>query len=380
MIPDETLGRLAQGDGSAVAELEAALQSKPPTQKEISSAWKAVMESYLSGKGNNSALVDLGIRLCDITQNPEAREMYEKLFMLTAFPVNPNSYIAIIGVGAAVVKINKGEVQTSALDGQWYLEAARKALIRAVHATEDAIKSGRTFGMANEALEQNVIFVMEALRHLEGPEVKGELSFILRNGFGDKVKSVAGESIGPLRIREELRGAKADRRFLLEAAYPDPTMPQGMFIECIFSAVETVYSPKAGGTDMAIAVRQLASFGANPGPMGELLDAQSMNTITRNVENALLHALTNGDERVRVDAAGGLQKIGSDRIEDILERIVARVGEGSETGALASEALSTIRGGKVEIFDVAFPPPRSARPAPPVAKARVSPTTNINQA
>ncbi|MCI0504441.1 hypothetical protein L0Y65_07100 [Candidatus Micrarchaeota archaeon] len=380
MISIETFQKLAEGDKAALAELKRMVANKSVSQPEIEGAWKALIEAIMENKGDHGGLVDTGIRLCDTSQNPESRDMYEKLFMLAAYPVTPSAYIAIIGIGAAVVKIGKNEIESKAFDKPWFVETAKRCLIRAIHETESAIHSGRTCGMTSEALEQNVIFMIEALRLIDSPEVKGELVSIIRNGFGDQVKCVAGESIGPIRVKDELEGAKADREFLLETVYPDTTAPQCMYIECVFSAVETVYSPKAAEADMLIAVRQLASYGATPGPMGEILDAHSIRLITRNVENALLHALTHGSAKAREDAAAGLQKMGSDRIEEILERIVVRLGEGSATGALASEALSCIRGGKVELLDVTFPPPRYSKPPPPVQKPKSSPTTNINQA
>ncbi len=369
---DEIFRRLEEGDANAANELKAALSSRQLSQPEVSAAWKSLIGALASGKGAGNDLVSLGIRLSEASQNPESRDMYEKLFMLAGFPTSAAAHVAIIGVGANAVKINLGEVETKSLDSAWYVETARKCLVRAIHATEGAIKASASKGEDAGALEQNLIFIIEALRHLEGPEIKGELVAIVKNGFGQQVKDAAGESIAPMRIREEINSAKADLQFLLEREYPDPTTPQRMYIECIFSAVETVYSGKGRSMETEIAVQQLSAFGTRPGQIASLFEEHSLKLIGRNVENALLHALTSPEPKIRESAAAGLEKIGSDRIEGILERIVARCGEASQVGALASEALSVISGSKLELIEVKLPPPRQKPPPPPLLKGRIT--------
>ncbi len=364
MITQETFDKLAQGDNASFDTVSAAAASKGLSQTELNSAWKAVIESLASKNGNTARLVGLGIKLNDISQNPEGRDYHEKLFMLAAYPAHSHAHLAIIGVGAMVVRINSGEVQSKDVDKPWYLAMAKRCLISAIHANEEAIKAAKEKGAPVGDMEQNVIFVIEALRNAEGSDIKAELVAIVKNGFGQQVKDVAGESIRPIRIRTEAEDARADREFLLETVYPDPTTPQRMYVECIFSAVDTVYSGRASETEAAIALRQMATFGAQPGEIGSLFDAHSLKLITRNVENALLHALVNGNKPHREVAAAGLEKIGSDRVEEILERIVARTGESSEAGALASETLANIRGSKLEVVAVMVRPP-SLRPPPP---------------
>jgi hypothetical protein len=391
MIPEEVFQKAAEGDQTAIMLLDAAVTARTISQPETAKAMKAITEAVIGGKGDTNKLFGIGSNICETYKNLEARDMYEKLFMLAAYPVNPIAYVSIIGVGAAAVRINKGEVGTFEVDKEWYLKTARICLVRAIRPTETRVKLGRgmseaeckkKWGMSVGDMEQNLVFVIEALRNLDGPEIKGGLVSIIQNGFGNTVKCAAGQSIGPIRIREELSMAKTDREFLLASAYPDPTGPQSMYVECIFSAVETAYSPMAGGVEMAIAIKQLSSFGARGEVLRELFDADSLTLITRNVENALLHALMHPDAKIREGAASGLQSIGSDRVEDILDRIVARVGQSSETGALASEALATIRGGKVEVLDDTFRPPRKASmpPPPPTLRPKSAPTSNINQA
>lgn len=390
MIPEEIFQKAAEGDQTAIMLLDAAVSSRTISQPETGRAMKAITEAILGGKGDTGKLFGIGTNICETYKNLEARDMYEKLFMLAAYPVNPIAYVSIIGVGAAAVRINNGEVGTCEVDKEWYLKTARICLIRAIRPTETRVKMGqgmteaeckKKLGMTVGDMEQNLVFVIEALRNLDGPEIRDGLVSIIQNGFGKTVKCAAGQSIGPIRIREELSMAKTDREFLLASTYPDPTGPQSMYVECIFGAVETAYSPIADGVEMAIAIKQLSSFGARGEVVRELFDADSLTLITRNVENALLHALMHPDAKIREGAARGLQSIGSDRVEGILERIVARIGDGNETGALASEALSIIRGNKAEVFEVEFKPPRITKPpTPPTLRPKAAPTSNINQA
>jgi hypothetical protein len=194
------------------------------------------------------------------------------------------------------------------------------------------------------------------------------LAKVARTSGISALKEAAGESIAFIRTNKDLEGARQDREFLLETGYPDPTCPQRMFIECVFSAVEALLG--AGGRNpkdeiaMEVAVRQLTAFGANPGEIDGLFegknDKHNLGTMMKNVENALFYALTNGPTRqIKEEAARGLEKIGSDYVEEVLDRIVGRCGECHETGAIASEALANIRGKKVEIFDMTLPAPRS---------------------
>jgi hypothetical protein len=71
-------------------------------------------------------------------------------------------------------------------------------------------------------------------------------------------------------------------------------------------------------------------------------------------------------------AAEGLEKIGSERVADILDRIAARHGKGSETGAIASRTADSIRASW--LVEVAEPEPKQVRlpPQPPKPPLRVS--------
>jgi hypothetical protein len=389
MICNEKLGLIAQGDAAALEELHIAVTGKTLTKAETGQAWKAVIEAAASGKGSPGKLMDVAHDMSDTSKCPEARELYEKLFMLAIAPVNRSAYAPIINVGAGMVRVNSGIVKDETLDAGWYLETAKRCLIRCLGATEEAIKTGMTggrtigdIGMTVKDLEQNIIFTVEALVHTDGWEAKGAIAAVLKGGHGDAVNVAAGKCMEPLRIRQEIEWAQADRELLSKIVYPDPTSLQHTYIECLFEAVETAYAPGAEARVVAEAVRQLSSFEANTEAAMEMYDSRALGIISRNVENALVHALTNHEGRIRESAADALQKLGTDRIENILERVVARAGEASEVGSLASEALSCIRGAKVQILfeaelaPMAKPPARKAQEPPriggPTARAPVT--------
>jgi hypothetical protein len=382
MICNEKLELIAQGDAAALEELHIAIKGKTITKAEAGQAWKAVIEAAAGGKGSPGKLMDVAHDMSDTSKCPEARELYEKLFMLAIAPVNRSAYAPIISVGAGIVRVNSGSVKDETLDAGWYLETAKKCLIRCLGATGEAIRTGRTggraignLGLTVEGLEQNIIFAIEALVHTEGWDARGAVAAVLKGGHGDAVNAAAGKCMGPLRVREEIEWAHADREFLLETIYPDQTSLQHTYADCIFRAVEAVYSPGSGAQEAAEAIRQLSSFEANREAVDGLYDPHSIRLITRNVENALVHALTNSDARVREGAAEALKRLGTERIESILDCVAARLGENSEAGALASEALSCIRGAKVQILfeaelaPMAKPPPRSAQVQPHAGKA-----------
>jgi hypothetical protein len=187
-------------------------------------------------------------------------------------------------------------------------------------------------------------------------EIKREVS-LMAKGSDEALSKLAGSVMAQVRNRDELDSAVQDRKFLCEDILQDPTTPQRAYVECVFDAVERVLGSRNGSsrtTEYQVALKQLASFGADPGAMKDLLDSHTLKLVRRNVENALLHAVAKSE--FGEIAAAGLEKIGSDRVEEILERIVAREGEKSACGLLASETLERIRGRKVEETMEFIPP------------------------
>lgn len=366
MISEETFNGLAACDPHATGMVQSAVERRNLSQSDITRIWKTITDSVLEGNLGSRQLVQLGITLGEVSQNPEARDHYEKLFMLAAFPINPLTHVGIIGVGAAIVKIKRGEIESRALDREWYLGAAKRALIRTARALEAAIGAAASKGEDAAALEQDLVFTVEALRHVEGPEVKERLVSIVKNGFGESVVKAAGESIRPIRLKDEREGALEDLGFLLETVHPDPTTPQRMYIECIFGAVIKAYAPDTPPGEAAVAARQLATFAVMPEGMSQLFDAHTLRLIGRNVENALLHTLECGAPQPRSEAATALVRIGSDRVEGILESMERRL-RGTPACGLVSDTLSEIRGAKLELIEISLAPPR---PMPPLAKPR----------
>lgn len=212
---------------------------------------------------------------------------------------------------------------------------------------------------------------------IEDAEISNLLGELAKEGING-IRSAASEILIMKRQGSERAGAVSDREFLLETEYPDPTSPQRLYIDCVFDAVERVLGSKASNrNELEIAVRQLAAYGTSPGQIEAIFESKSdkhnLKIILRNVENALLHAVASPDPDIRSQAACGLEKIGSDRIEQILERIVERHGEEGEVGAIADETLAKIRGDKIEILDVSFR--HSPKKLPPRQPLRQRPRT-----
>jgi hypothetical protein len=201
----------------------------------------------------------------------------------------------------------------------------------------------------------------------EKREIKLELGSLSKSDDDRHIAKVAGIAMSYVRNRDELDSAVQDRRFLCDDIIQDPTTPQMMYVECVFDAVEKVLGagPRTDIEKMEYqaALKQLTTFGADPGAMKGLLDNHTLKLIRRNVENALLHALVASDFRDL--ACAGLEKIGSDRIEEVLDKIVARIGESSPAGIAASEALENIRGRKIEETIVFVPPKPPKIPSRP---------------
>ncbi len=207
---------------------------------------------------------------------------------------------------------------------------------------------------------------------LENAEIRSILSGMAR-GADRKLSKVAGNMMADVRTENEVEWMKADRETVL-IDYPEYS-PQRLYLECMYQAIGTVMgrypsTPKER-TEYEVALLQLATAG-NPGQIEALFDSKgdrlNLSKMIKDVENALLSALSNGySPEVRQRAAQGLEKIGSQRIEDILERIAQRHGEDTEAGALASETLSRIRGKSImetaiEVETFRRPPvPRPAR-------------------
>jgi len=202
------------------------------------------------------------------------------------------------------------------------------------------------------------------------PQLRQEISLISKSVEDRHLAKMAGKVMAFVRNRDEIDSAESDRDFLLEhVLVPEMKYPtERLYVEMVFDAVIKVldsYNPSV--SERKTATTLLCASGANPGALSENLDSHTMKVIARNVENALLHALNYADCRER--AAEGLEKIGSDRIENVLERIVEREGELGPTGIVASETLARISGRKIEKDIILIDETVRAPRPPPIPKA-----------
>ncbi len=218
---------------------------------------------------------------------------------------------------------------------------------------------------------------------LENAEIRSILASVAK-GSDRKAAAAAGSIMADVRTENEVEWMKANKETILYD-YPEYS-PQRTYLECMFQAIETVMgrhpSTPREMTEYEVALLQLSSSG-NPGQIEALFDSKgdrlNLAKMAKDVENALLYALNNGySAEVRERAAVGLERIGSERVQDILERIAQRHGEDTEVGSLASDALARIRGR--DIMESAVEIKAFRKPPTPQAAARLAaPLHKISQ-
>lgn len=318
--------------------------------------------------------------------------------------IEANNYSPAIQVGLALAKAARGE---TAPDPE-FVRLANKALLNAAKYGDDETRGyaaeaisiagnesarlglmnhlldivefgqGEEKQQAVEALLKNYgadEFVKSALHEmgLADGGIKNSIASIAKNGNG--LSGEAGSIMALIRTDDERDSAKSDHEFLLESEYPHDYMAQRMYVDLMFKAVETVMGPEPAGEEGQLAYQaallQLATQGADPGQLGAIFesknDKHNLRIIMRNVENALLYALNNGRTKEGIEqAAEGLERIGSERVADILERIAERHGTDSERGSVAAKAAERIRDGwLVEVVELEPPAALKRPPAPP---------------
>ncbi|MFN7991854.1 MAG: hypothetical protein U0R44_06905 [Candidatus Micrarchaeia archaeon] len=316
-----------------------------------------------------------------------------------------NNYSPVIQIGALLARSSRGEsrpdddlvrlsnacLRNAALHGKddsaWYaLEAlsahgdresreTAKDRLLTILSEGNPEERKAAFGILLEAFSGDG-FVSLCVYQIckENAQIRSELADIAKNGKPE-IAAAAGSLMAGVRIDDEKETAVADFEFLLETEYIDPTSPQRMYVEFIFDAVKTVYGPlpltKRQSDDLEIAVKQLSAHGANPGQIEAIFESKSdqfnLRKVMKSVENALLHAFANNGGSVRELAASGLERIGSERVQTVLERIVAR--NKNELGSKADDLLADIRGREVWDTVVVVPSSRRAleRAKPPAA-------------
>jgi hypothetical protein len=214
-----------------------------------------------------------------------------------------------ISVGAAIA--------TGVVDGR-AAEIAKACLVNA------ALNGG----------EETRRYSVEALAQFTNDMQLKQILVAIEKADRGAVKEAASYALRTIRENDEIETARADRDSVL-FEYPEGQSPQSVYIDMIFTAVETVLTKTGKKDEVKIAVKQLTCFGANPEPMAELIDEPNMGLIQRNVENALVHALVHGDQGIADEAKIGIRKIGSDRVMTILDRVVER--ERGEDGTLTAK-------------------------------------------
>ena len=220
-----------------------------------------------------------------------------------------------------------------------YSEIAKRALLRAVKYGNDVTR--KYCAMALGSFEDDA-------------HVRDSLSEISRTDI-ESVARGADVGLRALQIRENWEFAEADRITIVETEYQDPKMAQRQYVDSIFRAVTDIYNGQATGTAGIINVKTLVTQGISPLVK---IDPHSAKLIRRNVESALIHAFTVGDQNVRKEAAEGLKKIGSERIANALDDIVRRERNGnavlSHLGKKAREVAEAIQ---KTTYGKVLPPP-----------------------
>ena len=366
---------LLRGDERTIAGLKAMLSEVSVHQADITGIWIGIVggmqQAAITGddKGRGH-LMDFAIWFSDLRQDEGICGMYGDLAVIYGLPESNEASVATTRTAATVAKVIQhgvAEGQTYVPlseermlmvpdDGGLYLQLAKDALLMMLENGEFECRKSAAAGLA----------------HLPDQEVRATLISMAQEGANDELREAAGESIAAMRNAIELALVVSDRELLLDVEYPDQNDGRRECLEQMLDAARTVLEANGRdqGTEYATAVRQLVVFGSRPEEITSCFytkrERRILDRMMVHVENALFRTLVRAKgDNIRGEAALGLENIGSDRVEHILEKIADRL-EGSKTGKLASETLERIRGKKVEIFDVKpLPPPRKRRHSNP---------------
>ncbi len=212
-------------------------------------------------------------------------------------------------------------------------------------------------------------FAVEALAHFTDDGVLKKQLVELEHTCSEPVTNAASYSLRTIREKDEVETAKADLGTLSEIEYPDVTSPQRWYLDIVFDAVETVLT-RINDTEkrqeVLVALKQLSAYGADPGPMRELIDSHSLGMVRKNVENALVHAIVHGDAKMVEDAKEGIRKSSSQRVLKILDRVADRErGEDGQLNAKGTMIRALVAEIQKKKFGHSLPPPlpkKASRP------------------
>lgn len=359
---------LLKGDDRTISDLRDTLSHVSLHQREITGIWMGIVggmqQAAIAGDDEcRGRLMDFALWFSnDVKQDDATCLMYGDLAVIYGLPQSNEASVATTRTAATVARV----IQRGVDDGQVYVPAG----------TEKMLIIPDDGGMYLQLAKEAMLVMLEngnfesrksaaaGLAHLPDNEVRARLISMAREGISGELREAAGESIAVMRNAIELALVVSDRELRLDVEFPDKNDARRECLEQMLDAARTVLETNGKDQDMeyATAVRRLVVFGNKPEDITSAFytkkEKRILDQMMVHVENALLRVLVRAkDHRLREEAAFGLEKIGSDRLEDILERIERRLGD-SRTGKLVSETLETIRGNKIQLEDVKPLPPR----------------------
>ncbi len=356
-IEQSTLDRLADGDVTAIAGVRAVVTSGILSKQDVPRLWESIITGMLkqNGKKNRRArkkLARLGYELSEMSH--PLNWIYDDLLILAGYPGTPTAYAQTIKTGANVVRVKESEIREKGFDGKKYLEMAKGCLLNALR------QGTETYTVETKK------YAAVVLRHFEyDPEVKKTLLDVTKSIREVKsVKEAAEESLAHIRVNREGATALGDK-LLLMLNYP----PHAIYFEYLYNAIGTVMESAdvlEKTTEVEIAVKQIATLYKKVGPAEGTFNREGLKIVKEDVENALLHALSNGNKEIREEAMVGLEAIGGNRVEGILVKIIKRDERGKEARDAAVALFKSIKkkrfGERLPLPSLPKKPKRPQRP------------------
>jgi hypothetical protein len=315
--------------------------------EQFAAVWKGAI--LAAAKGKMTAALEVYSNLVKFQDYIDASYTYMPLLRITCDPKSEIAFKSVISTAAAAARMNAGDVPEG-MDKEWYVKTAGSVFI----------------AILKEGTDQSKQYAAELAANLESKEVLATLAEVAETDRNPFVRKAAGDTCGRHRLIKEIEIARDDHAYLLKRY--DPDSPQTLFIDMMYTAIDTVLGLKSGSpenSEVKTSVLQLVSFTKNPEHLDALFsanqDQENMDIVRWSVENALLHALSTGSMDLKGKAVNGLARIGSDRIKSALETIIKFDEFGSDTWKAAKEARARIAGKGPEVF--VLPPIKPVRRA-----------------
>ncbi len=337
---------IAKGDNAALACAKNILSGRP-SGEQVAAIWKGTIEAMLKGDILTARAMKEG--LDKLNDYSDAKKLYEFLIGVLRDPRNENTYIYVVRIAAEVARMNSGKV-IEGVDNEFFAKIAGLAFIEAIKSGDnDSRKCAADIALSNVD-SKDVVAAVEAAQNDRDPDVR----------------KIARKACERYAVTKELEAAQGDRQHLLAKYAPgvieadftsnEPSSPQTLFIDMTYAAIETILKWKIGydaeSMEVKSAAHQLASFAKRPDQLDELFidfeDKQNLDTIKWSAENALLHALKIGSQSLKEDAVDGLGRIGDDRVQMILGKIILHEKPGTDTYKAATDAHNRISARKLD--------------------------------